>query len=254
MTILMNAVCLHSTIAELGPADFLGSAEERLSCLSLSAQADGLTKAAFPTYTPNIQRRSLRTVSIQSLPVEILSTVLILSQTPSQDALLPNALDTARGPWLLTHVSQEWRRISISTPSLWCTIHVQLLSHLTPEFIEFVLRTLISRSGNLPLDLHLQGVGSSAHFWERRARGECVDMRFPLAAKIFLEQRARWNIVEIQGPLQDIMIGLVTGGDFPSLQVLSLVDWAPLASSGGPDLSCGSFDPSTHFPDRKSVV
>lgn len=73
-------------------------------------------------------------------------------------------------------------------------------------------------------------------------------MRFPLAAKIFLEQRARWNIVEIQGPLQDIMIGLVTGGDFPSLQVLSLVDWAPLASSGGPDLSCGSFDPSTHFP------
>ncbi|KAK6969600.1 hypothetical protein R3P38DRAFT_2587551, partial [Favolaschia claudopus] len=46
---------------------------------------------------------------------------------PSNHGLYHTTLDVRQSPWVLTHVYQKWRTVSISNPSLWSTIAISYL-------------------------------------------------------------------------------------------------------------------------------
>ncbi|KAF6744423.1 hypothetical protein DFP72DRAFT_975273, partial [Ephemerocybe angulata] len=77
---------------------------------------------------------------INSLPPEILSTILRLVQTAIQKE------ENEILSWIrLTHVCQHWRAVSLSCASLW--------SHISFENPLFT-NMMLSRSNNAPLKVH----------------------------------------------------------------------------------------------------
>lgn len=90
---------------------------------------------------------------LRRFPTEILEAVfqIFCSQTD-------NILDILDGPWLLSHVCSLWRRIVLSTPSLWT--HIAVCDSFQPRVqraysysSSTLLHIALSRSGDLPLNI-----------------------------------------------------------------------------------------------------
>ncbi|KEP50428.1 F-box-like domain protein [Rhizoctonia solani 123E] len=119
------------------------------------------------SYEPRIQEikiavRRARNYSsgiapINTLPPEILTRIFQLVLAPPCNLHLLSDDDDEhypRYPDYLTHVCSQWRRIAISSRSLWC--HIDLSCHeIYSVGLAARARAHVARSGELPLELHI---------------------------------------------------------------------------------------------------
>ncbi|KAF5324059.1 hypothetical protein D9611_008344 [Ephemerocybe angulata] len=85
------------------------------------------------------------------LPDDILREVFLNCLPPNHNA----TFSPADSPVLLTHVSNRWRDVAFSTPRLWSTLHIPLLSRLL-DYSSNRMSTIkewMARSGSVPLSL-----------------------------------------------------------------------------------------------------
>ncbi|KAF9028326.1 hypothetical protein BDZ89DRAFT_769901 [Hymenopellis radicata] len=117
--------------------------------------------------------------SLRGFPPEILTEIFRWSCIMSN-----NVVDIAQGPWLISHVCSVWRRIVLSTPSLWIYISLcnSFLLHnrrTYPSDSCALLRAALSRSKDLLLrvnfrkDIDLEG---GAHGAARRINNDWLDI------------------------------------------------------------------------------
>ncbi|KAF9028341.1 hypothetical protein BDZ89DRAFT_1066152 [Hymenopellis radicata] len=93
---------------------------------------------------------------LRRLPSEVLGEMfqIFCSQTD-------NIVDILDGPWLLSHVCSLWRRIVLSTPSLWthiavCNSFQPRASHAYPYASPALLDAALSHSNDLPLNVYFK--------------------------------------------------------------------------------------------------
>ncbi|KAF9223847.1 hypothetical protein BS17DRAFT_705029, partial [Gyrodon lividus] len=120
---------------------------------SLQARKQELTKEAFQvqysilTLQSRIAQITNETAPISRLPSDVLAIIFeesrrLLHQWPGPRRPLPIEVQ-------LSHVCARWRRVALSTPSLWTTIRVPIFHR------EIAVRTYFQRCNQCPLDIHL---------------------------------------------------------------------------------------------------
>ncbi|KAG1747952.1 uncharacterized protein EDB91DRAFT_1198466, partial [Suillus paluster] len=106
------------------------------------------------TQSMNLHKRLGST--LWRLPTEVLSQIfhLCLPKIPALDEIqLPSQLEA---PMMLTAVCRRWREIAVDTPSLWCNLHVPIVSRDHWEGQAFCCHSWLKRSRGLPLSLVLK--------------------------------------------------------------------------------------------------
>lgn len=108
---------------------------------------------------------------------------------------------------ILSHVSQQWRSLSISSPLLWVAIQVTSQSNLD------ALREILIRSKECELDIHF--------FSSRKRRSTALRE----ATLILLKHAARWRSLSVSSPRStlDTVLQLISHIPFPKLQSLQLM-------------------------------
>jgi len=91
---------------------------------------------------------------ISYLPEDILRE--IFSHTISCVGMI-DYVDTKEGPWLLSYISSEWRRVSLGCPTLWTQISIDLGDPVSARVVSnsHLLALQLSRASNLPIHLFL---------------------------------------------------------------------------------------------------
>ncbi|KAF8653632.1 hypothetical protein AX16_003784 [Volvariella volvacea WC 439] len=90
------------------------------------------------------------TLNIHSLPNELLAEVFQHSIAGPLDAT-----HTIRKPLVLASICSDWRRVAISTPQLWCRLHIKLATRRSQDDFGLV-STWLGRSGACPLQFSVQ--------------------------------------------------------------------------------------------------
>lgn len=97
------------------------------------------------------------------LPNELWQEIFIRTLPSDRNAVM----SSSESPILLSHISSAWRRIALSTPQLWATIHISLQSKTSSSHLEHkytyekllqrreVAEMWLSRSGDFPLSISL---------------------------------------------------------------------------------------------------
>ncbi|KAF7302200.1 F-box domain-containing protein [Mycena indigotica] len=94
-------------------------------------------------------------VGFNALPLEL--TTRIFRACISKYKGEPDLVDRRQAPRLLTNVCSTWRRIAISTPVLWSSLHIDFDSiERMPNFYKLV-ELWLSRAGNHALDISIKG-------------------------------------------------------------------------------------------------
>ncbi|KAF6743817.1 hypothetical protein DFP72DRAFT_976126 [Ephemerocybe angulata] len=106
--------------------------------------------------------RALLTLA-RRLPDELLREIFLHSLPSNHNA----TFCPEDSPILLTRVSQRWRAVALSTPRLWSTLHIPILSELD-GFVLFTQRDVMvkewmARAGSTPISLSF-GTGWSSFF------------------------------------------------------------------------------------------
>ncbi|KAJ6463399.1 hypothetical protein C8R45DRAFT_940356 [Mycena sanguinolenta] len=101
----------------------------------------------------------------------------------------------ARAPMLLSAICRDWREIALSTPSLWCSfiLSVNLVKIVDGSAVIRLFETWLSRGGNCPLTMVINGVASSS-------------AKYTLPASFILalsQSSSRWRDVNLMLPLTD---------------------------------------------------
>ncbi|KAJ7199312.1 hypothetical protein B0H12DRAFT_1165384 [Mycena haematopus] len=96
------------------------------------------------------------------LPLELLVEVFRWCDTSLdyRGLRLPDGLYTRRAPWLLTHVCQRWRSVTISSPQLWRKIAVNLMDDEdadAAEGIYMLTKLFLERSAQSQIAVVLTG-------------------------------------------------------------------------------------------------
>ncbi|CAE6468816.1 unnamed protein product [Rhizoctonia solani] len=110
------------------------------------------------------RNRSPAIVPIHRLPPELLSH--IFGYIVVYNTCVPNFFGTCqlqKRLISLTHVCAHWRKIAISSPSLWS--HIDISLPLT-EKSRSCMNTFLSRAGKVPLDLSVSHNPSGSHIFE----------------------------------------------------------------------------------------
>ncbi|KAK7457761.1 hypothetical protein VKT23_010100 [Stygiomarasmius scandens] len=98
---------------------------------------------------------------IRRIPVEILAEIFTISVKSATSNAYENALTMKSARWILSHVCARWRGISLTTPSLWTNIELELSKEnaaFSPR--AFLLGLHIQRSKHLPLEIGLYSYAS----------------------------------------------------------------------------------------------
>ncbi|KAJ7023844.1 hypothetical protein C8F04DRAFT_1133442 [Mycena alexandri] len=61
---------------------------------------------------------------LRRMPPEVLGEIFSWTMSPVLDRLRRGRIDTSRSPWLLTQICSAWRRVAVSTPSLWSQVTI----------------------------------------------------------------------------------------------------------------------------------
>ncbi|KAF7302197.1 hypothetical protein MIND_00786600 [Mycena indigotica] len=95
---------------------------------------------------------------VDTLPPELLVAIFHNCLPVSTDAEHePHLVDSNGAPLLLTQISSLWRRLALSTPTLWKTfyIDIDILKH--PDRLSELAEMWLSRAGSCPLDISIKG-------------------------------------------------------------------------------------------------
>ncbi|KAJ7807114.1 hypothetical protein B0H13DRAFT_590108 [Mycena leptocephala] len=85
------------------------------------------------------------------LPEDVISAIFIACVSSTSNA----TLDSETAPLLLCQVCSAWRRVALSTPQLWTSLHIPLLSTSKTQDLADIASCWLSRSGVLPLSISL---------------------------------------------------------------------------------------------------
>ncbi|KAJ3507139.1 hypothetical protein NLJ89_g6474 [Agrocybe chaxingu] len=158
---------------------------------------------------------------VRRLPTEILQTIFEWCLPTNRNAVM----HASEAPVLLGRVCAEWRRISLSTPQLWASLHI------VPPNVNFakpvsstsrfqrkreLIEMWLSRSGDCPLNISFVWFASDSDD-EVKLCGSLLEVLVPMCR--------RWKVLDFQAPLKMFkpFMGL-TVEDVPLLEGLSLMD------------------------------
>ena len=96
------------------------------------------------------------------LPVEVTSHIFTIYTEDLNSAFDPQNPIVERGPLLLGAISKSWRRIAFSTPHLWNTVNIHILSNDNLPMQVGLTKEWLDRSGQLPLHLSVVHEDSNA--------------------------------------------------------------------------------------------
>ncbi|KAF8162517.1 hypothetical protein K438DRAFT_299760 [Mycena galopus ATCC 62051] len=103
------------------------------------------------------------------LPLELLVEVFRCCDTSFDPCglRLPDGLSVRQAPWLLTHVCQRWRAITVSSPQLWRQIAVTLSDDVgeTAEGIYLLTKLFLERSAQSQIAVILTGAELQHQTW-----------------------------------------------------------------------------------------
>ncbi|KAF9023360.1 hypothetical protein BDZ89DRAFT_990001 [Hymenopellis radicata] len=99
----------------------------------------------------------------RSLPDDILREIFTCC-IPHPDDTGYSSLNSRNAPWSLSHVSSRWRRVVLSTPSLWTTLSFAFPTSMEPAYpdvallarFSYNLTLFLSRSKDCSLTVHLR--------------------------------------------------------------------------------------------------
>ncbi|KAJ7196123.1 hypothetical protein GGX14DRAFT_673978 [Mycena pura] len=155
---------------------------------------------------------------VRSLPLDIIQEIF--------GACLPTdrncVMSTSEAPVLLGRICSSWRAISLSTPSLWASIHIaestsppttnmpSIIFQKTMDRIE-IIKTWLSRSGHCPLSISLR----SSSEWTMAPFMEAI-----------LSFAHRWQHIRLAVSRVALeVLGRLTPTDVPILRSLWLIDF-----------------------------
>ncbi|KAJ7609012.1 hypothetical protein FB45DRAFT_373478 [Roridomyces roridus] len=167
---------------------------------------------------------------LRRMPPEILVQIFLWT-LPSFHERSGGVSDTQKSPWTPSRVSSRWREISLSTPSLWTTVHIDFVHEEDPLHSD-ILQTELQRSATLNLKAHFYG--------EEEADSADQLKLFDLLSK----HSARWEALTIQ--LSSALVPRLAQlrGRLPSLRWLWL-QWDSEQSQVGVDsITCFKSAPS----------
>lgn len=157
----------------------------------------------------------------RQLPDDIVREVFIACLETERNPTMSNT----EAPVLLTHISSATRRIALTTPALWASIHIPIPSLLLPSPLmdraksAMAARTkgveewLLRRSGSLPLHISFHNFDEHGLEFSKQI------------VSILLRCCSRWRYVHFSCPPESLScISSSTPTDFPALLSLS-IDW-----------------------------
>lgn len=151
---------------------------------------------------------------VRRLPPEILQEIFIRCLTTRN-----SVMHRSEAPMLLTEVCVEWRRIALSTPALWSTLHLPFPGSIGVEEVPNVrfdvAKAWLTRSGELPLSISVYDMN-----WTIR-RSTFLDLLGPFI------HRCRVLRFSILNPDVNQLNSLV----LPLLEEITIADWYPQTDS-----------------------
>ena len=158
---------------------------------------------------------------LRRLPPELLQVIFVWCLPTHRNAVM----HASEAPVLLGRVCSEWRRISLSTPEVWSSLHIVPpnvnFSNLTSSTARFkrkreLIEMWLGRSGTCPLNISFVWFASDSED-EIKLCASLLAALVPMCGK--------WQTLDFQVPLKMFkpFIGL-TVKDVPLLQGLSLMD------------------------------
>jgi hypothetical protein len=143
------------------------------------------------------------------LPVEIVSVIYTEDINSGFD---PRNPIVEHGPLLLGAISKSWRRIAFSTPHLWNTVNIHILSDDNLPMKVGLTKKWLDRSGQLPLHLSVVQEDSNA-----------VNLELIPLFKVLQNVSPRWCtlVLGISARLYTTFLGEVTCA--PTLEFLNLI-------------------------------
>jgi len=147
------------------------------------------------------------------LPVEISSHIFAIYTEDLNSTFDPRNPIVEHGPLLLGAVSKSWRRVAFSTPHLWNTVNIRILSNDNLPMKVGLAKEWLDRSRQLPLHL------SVVHEDSNKVKSKL----FPLF-KVLQNVSPRWCtlVLGISASLYPTFLGDVTCA--PTLETLKLID------------------------------
>ncbi|KAJ7472633.1 hypothetical protein FB451DRAFT_1367550 [Mycena latifolia] len=146
------------------------------------------------------------------LPEDVVAEIFTAALPSDRNAVMSGA----ESPLLLCHVCRAWRRLALSTPRLWATLHI--VAPGTPsELLEIDERinTWLSRSGSLPLSISVV---------PSRTAGLNFDLDISKLLGTLIHFSSRWNHLHLSLTSQPSFEPLATLAvkDVPMLRSLVL--------------------------------
>ncbi|KAK0440838.1 hypothetical protein EV421DRAFT_1960830 [Armillaria borealis] len=162
----------NGPLLETERASLLATASESLNLLSvlkekidhaqqtLNALLDGQAKV-----TENLHAAKTLLHPVRSIPDDVLRHIFsfcvheVYDLLEERDTL--NSLDSRHPPWTLSQVCRSWRRVSLSTASLWRCLSIDFEQYLKPKDVhlhQFMLGLHLQRARQYQLTIRLSSV------------------------------------------------------------------------------------------------
>ncbi|KZV91105.1 hypothetical protein EXIGLDRAFT_770170 [Exidia glandulosa HHB12029] len=117
----------------------------------------------------------------------------------------------AHAPFITAAVCQDWRRVTLDTPSIWSYVGVPQLVGDVKQFVSMT-RTVIERSCAAPLDILLENMGDGG----REYCTDVLDLLFP--------HLHRWRRVELYSTLRDPQLDRYLRGNAALLEEICVYE------------------------------
>ncbi|KAJ7129083.1 hypothetical protein C8R46DRAFT_682954 [Mycena filopes] len=154
------------------------------------------------------------------LPEDIIREIFLACIVPLPWRWHHPGMSTKKAPLLLCQICSTWRRVALSTPRLWSSLHINVLGNSKMAELASAATTWLSRSGILPLSISVESPYTYAP--------EVTDAS-PLLASLAAFS-GRWKDIELYAPHSDAFIALSylsPQEDVPLLQTLSIGSCIP---------------------------
>ncbi|KAJ6598524.1 hypothetical protein B0H10DRAFT_2441478 [Mycena sp. CBHHK59/15] len=150
------------------------------------------------------------------------------------EASLPSeypVLCGAKSPLLLCQICRPWRRLALSTPRLWASLHVATAPSGDQQKVNDAVNVWISRSGSVPLSLSLFESPINTFY-----------LGVSLVMKTFIRVANRWKNVRFElAPERHLApLAVLSPDDVPMLQS-AVVEYQPEPEGDPPDVSALNF-------------
>ncbi|KAJ7447123.1 hypothetical protein B0H11DRAFT_2290284 [Mycena galericulata] len=198
---------------------------------------------------------------VRRLPDDVVREIFVAALPSDRNAIMSEE----EAPLLLSHISQGWRNLALSTPRLWSTLHIvtppvsSVQSHI-PKLhqINGAVVTWLSRSGTLPVSISFIAprpyLSRGASEDEISALPEATRSASFTLIQTLIEFCTRWRSIRFKMPDDSYLTPLaaLSVSDVPKLSSIEMnmgggdADWASMSFLGTPSLRAVSLGGGAH--------